>query len=301
MGRYLMRIGLSLFLAFSLVPQVQAAEAVKLRVTAPIYVDGKGSGIRQPEGVGCSKTQLVVADTGNGRILRYDITGTSLTPVASIVLPQFPYPIRAQLDSKGGIYVLDGKLRKIGRISPSGEFMGYVDLQTVPGGTVVPKSIRVDSDDNLFVLDIFSARVLVLDAGGKVVREIKFPAKFGFFSDLAIGPGGKIFLIDSVGKRLYAAPKGAGVFLAASEILEEYLSFPSSLAVDGNGYIYVIDQNGSGIVILGPDGSFRGRHLGMGWKTGFLRYPSQSCIDENGYLFIANRENNRIEVLSTAQ
>lgn len=301
MGRYLMHVGLSLLIAFSLVPQALAADAVKLRVAAPIYVDGKGSGIRQPEGVGCSKTQLVVADTGNGRIVRYDITGTSLTPVASIVLPQFPYPIRAQLDSKGGIYVLDGKLRKVGRVSPSGEFTGYVDLQTVPGGTVIPRSIRVGSDDDLFVLDIFSARVLVLDAAGKLVRAIKFPAEFGFFSDLTIGPGGKIFLIDSVGKRLYAAPKGADVFQAASESLEEHLNFPSSLAVDGNGYIYVIDQNGSGIVILGPDGSFRGRHLSMGWKNGFLRYPSQSCIDENGNFFIANRENNRIEVLSTAQ
>lgn len=301
MRRNLICVGLSLLFAFPLAPPSRAAEAIKLRVTAPIYVDGKGAGIRQPEGVGCSKTELVVADTGNGRIVRYDVTGTNLTPVASILLPQFPYPIRAQLNSKGEITVLDGKVRKIGRISPSGEFAGYVDLQAVPGGTVVPRSIRVGSDDNLFVLDIFSARVLVLDAAGKFLREVKFPPEFGFFSDLAVDPGGKIFLIDSVGKRLYTAAKDAEVFQAVSESLEEHLNFPTSLAVDGKGYIYVIDQNGSGIVILGQNGSFRGRHLNMGWKSGFLRYPSQACIDENGNFFIANRENNRIEVLSTAQ
>lgn len=299
MRRNIICAGLTLVVGLFLVPSSPAAEAVKLRVMAPIYVDAKGSGIRKPEGVGCSKTQLVVADTGNGRIVRYDISGTSLTPVASIVLPQFPYPIRAQLNSKGEIFVLDGKLRKIGRISPSGEFTGYVDLQSVPGGTIVPRSIRVNSDDNLFVLDIFSGRVLVLNASGKVLRKIKFPAEYGFFSDLAVDPGGKIFLIDSVGKRLYAAAKDADVFQPASEILEEHLNFPTSLAVDRQGYIYVIDQNGGGIVILGPNGLFRGRHLHMGWKNGFLRYPSQACIDDNGNFFIANRENNRIEVLFT--
>lgn len=301
MRRYLIPTGLALFVGLSLPTPFHAAEAIKLRPTAPIYVGGKGTGVQQPEGVGCGKSQLVVADTGNGRILRYAITGTSLTPVASIVLPQFPYPIRAQLDSKGEIYALDGKLRRIGRISPSGEFLGYVDLKVVAGGTVVPRSIRVGGDDNLYLLDIFSERVLVLDPAGKVQRTIPFPPEYGFFSDLAVDPGGRIFLIDSIGRRVYVATKGAGAFQAASESLEEHLNFPTSLAVDQNGNIFVIDQNGSGIVILGPDGSFRGRHLGMGWKDGFLRYPAQACIDENGNFFIANRGNNRIEVLSTTQ
>lgn len=301
MRRYLAAVGLLLVIGVSLAAPSPAAEAIKLRTTAPIYVEGKGSGIRQPEGVGCGKGQLVIADTGNGRILRYAITGTSLTPDASFVLPQLPYPIRAQIDSKGEIYVLDGKLRRIGRVSPSGEFLGYVGLQGITGGTIVPRSIRIGRDDELYLLDVFSARVLVLDPAGKVRREIPFPGEFGFFSDLAVDPGGKVFLIDSVGKRVFAATKEDSVFKAASEGLEEHVSFPTSLAVDGKGYIYVIDQNGSGIVILGPDGSFRGRHLGMGWKDGFLRYPAQACIDENGNFFIANRENNRVEVLSTAQ
>ncbi len=301
MRGYRATVGLSFVVGLFLAAPSPAAEAIKLRVTAPIYAGGKGSGIKQPEGVGCGKTQLVVADTGNGRIVRYAITGTSLTPDASIVLPQLPYPIRAQIDSKGEIYVLDGKLRRIGRVSPAGDFLEYVEIQGFSGGTIVPRSIRVGKDDDLYLLDVFSARVLVLDSAGKVRREIPFPKDFGFFSDLAVDPGGKIFLIDSVGKRVFAARKEDASFQAASESLGEHVSFPTSLAVDGKGYIYVIDQNGSGIVILGPDGSFRGRHLGLGWKDGFLRYPSHACIDENGNFFIANRENNRIEVLSTAQ
>lgn len=301
MRRIMIGIGVSLVASLYLAAASHAAEVIRLRVTSAVYLDGKGSGIRQPEGVGCGNSRLVVADTGNGRVLSYAVKEGDVAPGASIVVPQAPYPIRAQADSKGEIFVLDGKLRRIARLSPEGEFLGYVDLGSIGGGTVVPRSFRIDRNDHLYVLDVFSARVLVLGRNGTLQRTVPFPKEYGFFSDLAVDAAGTIFLIDSVGRRVVAAPAGTDAFSPASENLEEHVSFPTSLAVDGKGYIYVIDQNGSGIIILGPDGSFRGRHLGMGWKEGFLRYPSQACIDENGNFFIADRGNNRIEVLSTAR
>lgn len=302
MRRTLTGIGLSLAFTVSLVSGSPGAEAIRLRPANPIYLDETGAGIRQPEGVGCSgKSLLLVADTGNGRILKYAVEGNSLTPGAPIALPQIPYPIRVQADSKGEIYVLDGRLRRIARLSPSGELQGYVDLEAIPGGAVVPRSFRIGRDDNLYILDVFSARVLVLDRAAKVLREIPFPGEHGFFSDLTLDTGGRIFLIDSVRKRVYSAPKGTDAFTSLSEGLEEHVNFPTSLAVDGRGIIYVIDQTGGSIVILGPDGTFRGRSLSMGWKNGFLLYPTQACIDDNGNFFIANRGNNRVEVLFTAQ
>jgi hypothetical protein len=78
-----------------------AADPLKLKLMAPIYVDGKGAGIRQPEGVSCRGDGLVVADTGNGRLLRYTIAGEKWTPGGEIVLPQVPSPIRVDVNSKG--------------------------------------------------------------------------------------------------------------------------------------------------------------------------------------------------------
>ncbi len=87
-----------------------AAEQVKFKQMAPIYVDGKGAGIRQPEGVACRGNALVVADTGNGRLLRYTIAGETWTPGGEIVLPQLTSPIRVDVNSKGEIFALDGTL-----------------------------------------------------------------------------------------------------------------------------------------------------------------------------------------------
>jgi DNA-binding beta-propeller fold protein YncE len=272
-----------------------AADPLKLKLMAPIYVDGKGAGIRQPEGVSCRGDGLVVADTGNGRLLRYTIAGEKWTPGGEIVLPQVPSPIRVDVNSKGEIYALDGKSRRIARVASSGEFQGYLSPAGDVKGTVVPRSLRIDRDDNLYVLDVFSARVLVMDPSGKVLREIPFPKKYGFFSDLAVDPGGNILLLDSVGKRVFRATKTSAEVIALSENLKEEAYFPTAIATDKQGTIFLVDQNGSGIVILGADGSFRGRRLSMGWKEGFVRNPAQMCIMENGTAFIADRGNSRID------
>jgi sugar lactone lactonase YvrE len=273
----------------------QAAEPLKFRQMAPIYVDGKGAGIRQPEGVACRGNALVVADTGNGRLLRYTLAGESWTPGGEIVLPQLPSPIRVDVNSKGEIFALDGQSRKIARVAASGEFLGYVAPIGEVQGAIVPRSFRIDRDDNLYLLDVLSARVLVMDPSGKILREIPFPKEYGFFSDLAVDPGGSILLLDSVRKRVFRVAKNSPGIAPLTESLKEEAYFPVAIVTDKQGTIYLVDQNGSGVVILGQDGSFRGRRLSMGWKEGFLRYPAQMCITENGAAFIADRGNNRVD------
>jgi sugar lactone lactonase YvrE len=282
-------------MSLAVVAGSHAAEPLKLKMMAPIYVDGKGAGIKQPEGVSCRGNALVVADTGNGRLLRYTIAGDNWTASGEIVLPQLPFPIRVDVNSKGEIFALDGKLRRIGRIAASGDFLGYVAPVGDVQGAIVPRSFRIDRNDNLYLLDVSSARVLVMDPSGKIQREIPFPKEYGFFSDLSVDAGENILLLDSVGKRVFKIAKNSQKIAPLSESLKEEVYFPTAIATDKQGTIFLVDQNGSGIVILGPDGSFRGRRLSMGWKDGFLRYPAQMCVTENGTVFIADRGNNRVD------
>ncbi len=290
---------LAVFLASVLAAAgAHAAGALKLKPIVSGYVDGKGAGLRQPEGVGYDgKSLVVVADTGNGRLVEYSLHGESLTPGADISIPQLPYPIRVQVAPNGEILALDGKLRKIARLSPSGEFRGYVEPSGVPGDRpVVPRSFRVGPEGNLYVLDVLSGRVLQLDPSGKFLRGIPFPEGYGFLSDLDVDTGGNLYLVDSVGRKVFTAPKDNAVVVPLTGGLGEDLDFPTSIALDERGDILLADENGSGIVVIGRDGSYRGRQLAMGWKEGMLRYPSQICAARDGNVIVADRGNNRIQV-----
>ncbi len=79
------------------------------------------------------------------------------------------------------------------------------------------------------------------------------------------------------------------------------MAFPTAIAVDGQGRIFLADQNGDGIVILGADGSFRGRQAGTGWKEGSLRYPSGLCAGPAGTIFVADRENGRVQMFAVSE
>lgn len=274
------------------------ADEVKLRALRPIYTDGDGSPIQGPEGIGCVQgTEIIVADTGNRRLLRYALTEDTIEYMGEIAVPQLRRPIHAEVDPQGTIYALDEEEMRIVRLSPQGAFVGYVE----PGGAsgrIVPRSFKLDEEGNLHLLDVFSERVLVVDSSGATRREIAFPEQYGALADLVVDGRGQVFVIDSVRKEILSAGKGDAVLSLLEQNLKGKAEFPTSIAADDAGNLFVGDQNGGTILVLGRDGSFRARQSGMGWKDGLLRYPSMLCIDEQDLLFVADRANNRIQVFA---
>jgi sugar lactone lactonase YvrE len=298
-----LRAGASLLLVACvglLADEAFAAEAGRLRYVTAIYVDDKGVGMRQPEGVACNdRPTVIVGDTGGGRLLRYTAENGAVKPAGEIQAPQVPAPIRVQLSSRDEVFVLDGKERRIARFDAKGEFKGYLRFDGISGPTtVVPRSLKIDRNDDIYLLDVFGARVLVLAADGKYRRHVPFPQAYGFFSDLAVDGKGTIYLLDSVKATVYAAARNASEFSQIGKNLHAHLSFPTSLAVDGRGILYLVDQHGAGVVLVGQDGAVLGRQLAMGWNEGLLYYPSQICINDKGQLFIADRGNSRVQVFS---
>ena len=277
-----------------------SAETVKFKYLQSIYFDDRGGGIKQPEGVACSdKSVLVVGDTGNDRLLRYTLEEKNLKAGTEIKIPELSNPIRVQMNSKGEIFVLDGKRRRVVRLNPDGSFKGYVDPEGVPSPSAfVPRSFKIDRNNNIYILDIFTGRVLVLSPEGKYQKQIPFPKEFGFFSDLSVDSKGTLLLIDCVKAMVFSAAKDSNSFSPLTKNLREYLNFPTSITTDNRGTVYIVDENGSGIVILGQDGSYLGRQLNMGWNEGLLNFPSQMCINEKGEVFIADRGNSRVQIFT---
>jgi sugar lactone lactonase YvrE len=293
-----LRSAFSVLAALALVigtTQALGAEKRKIKWVQSIYVDAKGDGLKYPEGVACRDDHFVVADTGNSRILRYSYQGDSVTPEAEFPLPK-SYPIKVELDSKGDIYFLDGRERRIAMLSAAGEERGFLEAKSLPSSRdIVPKSFAIGANDDIYVLDIFSARVLVLDSEGQYRRHIDFPDEYGFFSDVDVDAQGNIFLLDGADVVVYKAANGADRFTRLTDDIQSYMNFPTNLSLDDRGVLYLVDQYGSGLALVSGDGSFLGRILEMGWNEKRLYYPSQICISANGNLFIADRNNSRVQ------
>lgn len=278
--------------------RLTAAETARFRYLASVYVDSKEVGLKLPEGVACDgKGGFVVADTGNDRLLRFTFQDKIVVGGTEIKVPQLSAPSRVQLNSKGEIYALDSRQRRIVHLGPDGAFKAVLaPAGAPPPATIVAKSFAIDAADNLYVLDEFSARVLVLNAQGQFQRALPFPDDIGFASELAVDTSGTVYLVDSVKRRMFAAAKGAGAFTQlGGDLTGSLATLPTYLTVS-RGIIFVVESSGSGIVAFGRDGSFLSRQLAPGWDEGMLNHPSQICINDKDQVFIADRDNSRIQV-----
>jgi hypothetical protein len=127
---------------------------------------------------------------------------------------------------------------------------------------------------------------------------VPLPKDAGFITDLCAGPKGEIFVVDGVKAVVYKTDKDMASFVPITKGMKDYMNFPMYIMSDERGTIYLVDQNGGGIVMLGPDGSYQGRQLSLGWTEGLLYYPCQMCINKNGDVIIADRGNNRVQVFN---
>lgn len=275
------------------------ARPASMKHELSIYQDEKEVWLKLPEGVACSdKGALVVADTGNGRLLLYTYREGKLAGGSEVKLAEVPYPVRVQIDGKGNVLVLDRRSRRIVQVDAAGKFAGAIEWKGITGASAVsPIAFKVDASDNLYVLDVAARRVLVAEPSGKVIREIALPRGETEFTDVAVDGAGRILAVDSVGLRVWAVDRGAKEFKPLGVGLKDRVSFPTYL-VEDHGKMYLVDHNGNGIALLGADGEFLGRELEMGWTNGKVYYPSQMCVNADGLAFVADRNNNRVQVFS---
>jgi len=278
--------------------RVGAAEGARLRHLASVYFDDKGAGLHLPEGVACdAKGQFVVGDTGNDRLLRFTFQDEKVGGGAEIKVPELSAPWKVQLGSKGEIYALDAKQRRIARLGPQGELKDVLAVEGAPApSTIVPKSFAIDQADNVYVLDAFSARVLVVNAQGQFQKAVNLPEEAGFGTDLAVDFAGNVLVLDSIRRRIYSAPRDGDAFAQVGGDLGEALATMPTSITTSKGVIFVAEGSGGSIVAFGRDGSFLARQLSAGWNEGSLNHPGQTCVNDRDEVFVADRDNSRVQV-----
>jgi sugar lactone lactonase YvrE len=259
------------------------------------------AGLRAPEGVACLESgDVVVADTGNGRLATFLLQAGQVVAGPTSKVAEIGAPTRLQADGKGTIWVLDARTKRIGRVDKAGAFAGWFETRVEGGATVVPASFRIDAQGQVWVLDLPSMSVRVFDPQGTQVRQVALP-RDGSFTDLCLDAAGTVYAVDPVTAVVWSAEKGAQAFKQLGKSLKDVASFPTSITTDGRGRLFLVDQNGMGVVVLGIDGAFIGRQLGMGWSEGLLYYPRQLCINDKGEAFLADRNNNRVQVFTVGR
>jgi len=255
------------------------------------FGDGKGrkAHLKGPDNIAIgSDGSLYVADADNFRI-RKVVSDGSINTIAgsgikgykdgSAKTARFAYPTGVAVDKDDNVYVADRGSHTIRKIMPDGNvstiagngFPGYADGKSNMTHFKEPISVAVDHAGNVYVAD----------SGNNSIRKIM--------------PDGTVTTL--AGNQQHGYKDGTGK--------DALFAWPTGIAVDGAGNIYLCDSQNSRIRRITADGvvstvagiSIPGFADGPGYSAQF-NFPTGIEVDKAGNIYVADSGNNRIRKVS---
>src|SRR2546423_6298240 len=142
-------------------PSVAAEGSPKVPVTASEGGHGSGKGqFDNPHGIAVDGAgNILVADTGNGRIQKFSPNGTFVTSIATTD------PNGIGVDRAGDIYLAAvGHSHCVQKLGPDGRFI----TEWAPG-LYGPRKIAIGPDDSIYVVDSGRNRIVKFSPHGQVL------------------------------------------------------------------------------------------------------------------------------------
>jgi len=177
-----------------------------------MFEGGRGSGkgeSNSPLGM-CidGNGNILVADTGNGRIEKFSPTGSFLSVIASKGSGhgQLGEPNGIAVDRSGNIYVAEvASNHRVQKLTPDGTFIAEWKGPDV--GFYGPRRIAIGPDDSVYVVDQGRARIVKLSPDGQVLtvwgNKGNGDGQFDDHTSVAVDPTtNKVYVADPRNKRI---------------------------------------------------------------------------------------------------
>jgi DNA-binding beta-propeller fold protein YncE len=176
-----------------------------------MFQGGKGAGRGQfdfPRGMNVDRSgNILVADTGNGRIQRFSPTGVYLGLFGKTGrnAGELQEPNGIAVDGSGNIYVADVGNQRVQKLTAEGRFIAQ--WKGPAPGFYGPRDLWVTSDNSLYVVDQGNARIVKFNAQGVVVATWGSPGQndgqFVEPSSVAVSEKeGRVYVADPRNRRI---------------------------------------------------------------------------------------------------
>lgn len=262
--------------------------------------DGDGE-FNAPRGIAFDVNDgwLYVADTGNGRIQKFDADGNYLAQWGGV---KKPYGVAVAPD--GTLYVTSMKNHRVIHFDANGNVLRqWGGSGSAHGKFKNPRGIAVDKNGKVYVADTGNRRIQKFDANGAFIKKWNVTSRensgLSHPDGIAVDNKLRVYVSDSARHRIvqYSA---RGKFLQAwgtEGSANGEFKFPRLLAVDAFNQLYVADSENHRIQKFAANGNFMTKFGAPGVGDGELDRPYGVAVspDENT-VFVSDTENNRVQI-----
>ena len=269
-----------------------------------MFEGGKGTGkgeFDSPSGIAVdSKGNVLVADTGNGRVEKFSPTSTFISTIGmkGAGNGQLGAPNGIAVDRNGNVYIADAGNHRVQKLASNGGLIA--EWKGPEPGFYGPRRIAIGPDDSIYVVDQGHTRIVKFNPEGQVLTawgtKGNGDAQFDDPTSVAVDPTtNKVYVADPRNKRIQVFDAN-GKFLTKWEMPEwgRPAGF-EDLAIDAKaGRLYASSANINAVFIFDLNGNRIGSLTPK--PPDQLEGPSALALRDRK-LYVANMFGNRVSVL----
>jgi len=198
-------------------------------------------------------------------------------------------PYGVAVDGEGSIYVTD-----IGRVfvfDINHRKLRFIGADAGMGKLRVPIGIAISRSGRVYVTDTGTDRVFVYDKNGSFLSAIGEAGEFEAPSGVALDEKRqRIYVADAKKHNVKAFSLDGKLLMTIGKRGKgpEEFSFPTNLAVDGEGDIFVVDTGNTSIKVFDQSGKFIRGFGQMGDYPGSFVRPKGIGIDAEGHVYVVD-------------
>jgi len=261
-------------------------------------------GLRSPSDVKLdSSGNLLVADSANHRIQKFDLDGNILKAWGTYGSGdgQFDFPVSIAIDNSGNIYVSDSQNNRIQKFDSEGNFLTkWGTLGSGDGQLNYPNGIAVSDSGNIYVHDLRNYRIQKFNSEGKFLMkwgsEGSGDGQFKWGYNLVVDKTGNVYVADSGNYRIQKFDSN-GNFLAKWGSQGEgdgQFQWAYGIAIDNSGNV-IVSGTDCRFQKFTPDGRFLSKWGIFGYGDEQLFWPEGIVVDKEGNVYVADGMRSRIQ------
>jgi sugar lactone lactonase YvrE len=258
--------------------------------TTSMFEGGKGTEkgeFDSPTGIAVDPNgNILVADTGNGRIEKFSPTGAFLSAIGTKGSGhgQLGGPNGIAVDRAGNIYVADTGNHRVQKLASDGTLIA--EWKGPDLGFYGPRRIAIGPDDSIYVVDQGHARIVKFSPNGQVLRvwgtKGNGDGQFDDHTSVAVDPAAnKVYVADPINKRIQVFDSN-GKFLNKWSVPEwgQPVGFEGLTIDSAKNRLYASSVNMNAVLVFDSNGT----------KIGSLTPKPPDKLEGPSALVLANRK-----------